>query len=205
MSALAHFPAAAGQRVGLLGGSFNPAHRGHLEISLVALKLLALDRVVWMVSPQNPLKTKDALGSYAARVARAQATIAGNPRLFVSQFEAEMNLRYSIDTVMLLTRQRPNTRFVFLMGADNLVALPRWKKWVTLFETIPIAVFARPGWDLAAPASKAAQRFRSARLPVGAARRLAAARPPAWVYVPFTHDETSATAIRQAGEWPQKT
>ncbi len=199
---MSQFPAAAGQRIGLLGGSFNPAHRGHVLISLAALRLLALDRIVWLVSPQNPLKAKDTLADYEARVKSAQSVTAGHPRLFVSRFEAERNLRYSADTIAALKRARPTTHFVFLMGADNLVSFARWKNWVQLFGAVPIAVFARPGWDLAAPASKAAQRFHASRLPLQAAPRLARAKPPAWIYVPFTHDETSATAIRRSGEWP---
>lgn len=202
VSALAAFPASAGQRVGLLGGSFNPAHQGHLAISFVALKLLRLDRVVWLVSPHNPLKSAGALADYEARVMSAEGIIAGHPHVFVSHFEAEMNLRYSVETVAMLRKQRPNTRFVFLIGADNLVSLPRWRKWVTLFESVPFAVFARPGFDLAAPASKAAQRFKNARLSLDDARLLAEMPPPAWVYVPFTHEEISATAIRRAGDWP---
>jgi nicotinate-nucleotide adenylyltransferase len=205
VSARAAFPAIGGQRVGLLGGSFNPAHRGHLAISLVALKLLALDRIVWLVSPRNPLKAQDSLADYDARVASARATIAGHPRLFVSRFEADMNLRYSVDTVAALKQSLPHARFVFLMGADNLVSLPSWKAWVRFFEAIPIAVFARPGWDLAAPASQAAQRYRGRRLALEAARRLADTAPPAWVYVTFTKEEISATALRRAGEWPRKT
>jgi nicotinate-nucleotide adenylyltransferase len=201
---IAAFPAAAGQRVGLLGGSFNPAHRGHLAISLAALRLLALDRVVWLVSPQNPLKAKDALADYEARVQSAATMTAAHPRIFVSRFEAEQKLRYSADTIAALKRIRPRTHFVFLMGADNLVSFARWKNWTALFCALPIAVFARPGWDLAAPASQAAERFRHARLPLHSAARLALTPPPAWVYVPFTHDETSATAIRQTGEWPPR-
>src|SRR5262249_18473563 len=115
MRATTSFPAAPGQRVGLLGGSFNPAHRGHVLISLAALRLLALDRVVWLVSPQNPLKTKDGLADYDARVKSAGALTAGHPRLFVSRFEDERNLRYSADTVAALKRARPTTHFVFLM------------------------------------------------------------------------------------------
>ena len=202
MKGISAFPASAGQRIGLLGGSFNPAHRGHVLVSLAALRLLALDRVVWLVSPQNPLKTKDGLADYEARVKSAEAMTAGHPRLFVSRFEAELNLRYSADTVAALKRARPTTHFVFMMGADNLVSFARWKNWVELFRAVPIAVFARPGWDLAAPAAKAARRFAASRLPLQAATRLATSPPPAWVYVPFTHDETSATAIRRSGDWP---
>jgi nicotinate-nucleotide adenylyltransferase len=196
------FPAAPGLRIGLLGGSFNPAHRGHVAISLVALKLLALDRVVWLVSPRNPLKPAATLADFEERMERAHAAVAGQPRIIVSRFEEAAGLHYTIDTLALLKRMHARTRFVFLIGADNLVGLSRWKDWVGVVNAVPIAVFSRPGWDLRAPASKAAQRFARRRLPVAEAPRLASCPPPAWIYLPFTHDETSATAIRRTGRWP---
>jgi nicotinate-nucleotide adenylyltransferase len=196
------FPAAPLQRVGLLGGSFNPAHSGHLAISRAALRHLALDRVVWLVSPRNPLKSESSLAAYDERFARAEAAVAGDRRIIVSRFEADHGLRYTIDTITLLRRTCRRTRFVLLIGADNLVSLPRWKNWARLFEAVPIAVFARPGWDRAAPASQAALRFARNRLPLSAATRLASASPPAWVFVPTTHDETSASTIREQGLWP---
>lgn len=203
MEALAHFPAAPGLRIGLLGGSFNPAHEGHLAISLVALKLLALDRVVWLVSPHNPLKERAGLGPYAARLASAKAMISGHPRLIVSDIEDAFGLTYTIDTVTLLKRTHREARFVYLMGADNLLTLPRWRAWQRLMESIPFAVFARPGFDLAAVNSRPAIRFRAHRLALAGAPRLAETAPPAWVYIPFTHHEISATALRRSGEWPK--
>lgn len=198
------FPAAPNLKVGLLGGSFNPAHEGHLAISLAALKLLALDRVVWLVSPRNPLKPAGTLADYEERVARAAAAIAGHPRLFVTRYERERGLLYTIDTVGRLKRAHAGTRFVLLLGADNLLSLPRWKSWTRLFDEVPIAVFARPGWDLKAMGSQAAMRFARHRRPLADAQALASARPPAWIYVPSTHDESSATAIRQKGLWPPR-
>lgn len=203
MVAVTGFPASPGLRIGLLGGSFNPAHEGHLKISLAALKLLALDRVVWLVSPRNPLKLASTLANYDERVARAKAA-AVHPRLFVSGFEAEHGYRYTIDTVLHLKRAFRRTRFVLLIGADNLVSMARWKNWTRLFDEVPIAVFARPGWDLAAPASQAARRFARYRVAPHEAKRLAALRPPAWTYVLTTHDESSASAIREKGLWPPR-
>jgi nicotinate-nucleotide adenylyltransferase len=196
------FPAAPSHRIGLLGGSFNPAHSGHLAISRAALRQLALDRVVWLVSPRNPLKSESSLAAYDERLACAEAAVAGERRIFVSRFEADHGLRYTIDTLTLLKRTCRQTRFVLLIGADNLVSLPRWKNWTRLFEAVPIAVFARPGWDRAATASRAALRFARDRLPLSAARRLASTLPPAWVFIPSTHDESSATMIREQGFWP---
>ena len=197
-------PAGARQRIGLLGGSFNPAHRGHLLISQVAVKLLKLDRVVWLVTPRNPLKAPESLNAYAQRVCSARSVAGRDRRITVSEIEARAGLNYTIDTVRLLARLRPATRFVFLMGADNLTSLPRWRNWTGLLAAIPIAVFARPGIDLAACGTKVAQRYGRLRLPLAQAARLASGRPPIWLYVPFTHEASSATAIRAAGVWPPK-
>ena len=199
MSYRADFP--PGLRIGLLGGSFNPAHAGHRAVSLVALRALKLDRVVWLVSPRNPLKQESDLADYEERLASARNE-ANHPRIMVSDFERHANLSYTIDTVHALKRRFPTTRFVLLIGADNLAQLPRWRRWTELFESVPIAVFARPGFSHAELASKPAHRYRAGRRPLAAASGLAFARPPAWVFIPYTHRAESATAIRAAGDWP---
>ena len=190
-----------GLSIGLLGGSFNPAHAGHRAISLVALNALGLDRVVWLVSPQNPLKAPGDLADYETRIDAAR-NMAQHSRIDVSDFEARLHLRYTIDTITTLKARHPCVRFVLLIGADNLVQLPRWKDWTRLFTTMPIAVFARPGSRFAALASKPAQRYRERRLPAEAARRLIRLTAPVWTFLPYTHRAESATAIRAAGDWP---
>ena len=188
-------------RIGLLGGSFNPAHQGHLAISLAALEVLKLDRVVWLVSPQNPLKARTDLADYSERLEQARK-IADHPKIWISDFEARKGLTYTFDAVALLKRCYPRTRFVLLIGADNLAQLPRWKNWTRLFAMIPVAVLARPGYDRSALAAKAAHRYARARLPVRAAATLAGRKPPAWVFISTTHRDESASAIRAKGEWP---
>jgi len=195
----ADFP--PGLRIGLLGGSFNPAHEGHLAISLAALELLKLDRVVWLLSPHNPLKAQDSLADYAERLEEARK-IAAHPKITVSDFEAREHLTYTIDTTRRLKQRHPRTRFVLLIGADNLAQLSRWRHWTTLFMTIPVAVLARPGYDRWALAAKAAHRYSRARLPARAAATLASHKPPAWVFISTTHRDESASAIRARGEWP---
>lgn len=190
-----------GQRVGLLGGSFNPAHEGHLAISLAALEVLKLDRVVWLVSPQNPLKASADLADYSERLEQA-CKIAAHPKITISDFEAREGLTYTFDAVTRLRRRHPTTKFVLLIGADNLAQLPRWKNWTRLFSMIPIAVLARPGYDRSALAAKAAHRYALARLPSRAAAMLASRKPPAWVFISTTHRDESASAIRARGEWP---
>lgn len=188
----------AGARIGLLGGSFNPAHGGHLHLSREALKRLALDQVWWLVSPGNPLKNTDALPPVKQRVAAAER-VAGHPRIRVSDIEEQLGTRYTIDTLTALQRAAPAVRFVWLMGADNMVQLPAWKSWEDIMRRLPVAVFDRPGYSLQALNGVAARKFAGARLPAAGAAALASAEPPAWVFVPCARHAASATAMRQAG------
>jgi nicotinate-nucleotide adenylyltransferase len=183
------------RRIGLLGGSFNPAHGGHLHLSLLALKLLDLDEVWWLVSPQNPLKAVRGMAPFAERLASAEA-LARHPRIRVTDIEARLGTRFTADTVAALKRRFPQARFVWLMGADNLVQIPRWERWTEIFRAVPIAVFARPSYSLRGLSSPAARRFARRRVGPSAARRLADIAPPAWAFLPTRLDARSATAIR---------
>jgi nicotinate-nucleotide adenylyltransferase len=182
----------------LLGGSFNPAHGGHLHITLLALRRLDLDEVWWLVSPQNPLKPAKGMAPFAARLAGAAALAKGHPRIRVSAIEAALGTSYTADTVAALGRRFPHTSFVWLMGGDNLAQLPRWKRWVELVERVPIAVFDRPQTSLRALSGQAAQRFARARVAPGAARDLVEMKPPAWAFLHTRLDPRSATEIRKA-------
>jgi len=188
-------PRDTARRIGLLGGSFNPAHEGHRHISLEALKRLGLDEVWWLVSPQNPLKAATAMEPLALRVARARQ-LAHHPRIRVEAPELALGTRYTLDTVRALRRLYPQARFVWIMGADILPQLVDWRGWRELFAAIPIAAFARPGWGHSALASAAPQAFARYRLDADRARALAGARPPAWAFIPSRLDSHSATAIR---------
>jgi nicotinate-nucleotide adenylyltransferase len=185
-----------GRRIGLLGGSFNPAHGGHLHISRLALQRLGLDEVWWLVSPQNPLKPVAGMAPFADRFGQAAAMAAGERRIKVSDIEAALGSTYTSDTLKALRRRFPRTRFVWLMGGDNLAQLPYWKQWQDIFRTVPIAVFARPRASSKALAGKPARRFARWRLPPASARRLAAMPPPAWVFFHTRLDPRSATRIR---------
>jgi nicotinate-nucleotide adenylyltransferase len=188
------------RRIGLLGGSFNPAHRGHLHLSLIALKRLDLDEVWWMVSPQNPLKPVAGMAPFAERLKQARQVAAGHRRIRVTDIEDRLGgSYYTADTLKRLTRRFPALRFVWLMGADNLAQLPRWARWAEIFQTVPIAVFDRPSYSQKGLAGGAAQRFARWRVPEAAGRRLAEARPPAWVFFHTPLDPTSATLIRSNG------
>src|SRR5262249_22048457 len=142
-------PVADGLRIGLLGGSFNPAHEGHLYASIVALKQLQLDYVWWLVSPQNPLKETASMADFSARLAAARP-FTTHPRIVVSGIESALGTRFTVDTLAALKRRFPQLHFVWLMGSDNLIQLPRWRAWRRIFESVPVAVVARPGTALAA-------------------------------------------------------
>ncbi|MBX3499103.1 MAG: nicotinate-nucleotide adenylyltransferase [Alphaproteobacteria bacterium] len=189
-------PRLTDRRIGLLGGSFNPAHEGHVHVSLEALKRLGLDEVWWLVSPQNPLKAATDMAGLDRRMARARAIAAAHRRLRVTDLERALGTRYTIDTVRALRRHHPRARFVWLMGADNLKQLPRWKDWAALVEAVPIAVIDRPGFAPAALSGAPAHRYAGARLRPGAARSLADRAPPAWTFLYTRLNPLSATALR---------
>jgi len=184
------------QRIGILGGSFNPAHRGHLDISLKALRQLGLDQVWWLVSPQNPLKPADGMAPFAERLVAARR-MARNPRIRVTDLEQRLGSRFTAESLKLLRRRFPETRFVWLMGADNLAQIAQWRDWQQIFHLVPIAVFARPSYCFKALAAKAARRFARYRLKEGAGRRLATSEPPAWLFVHGRLNPISATEIRR--------
>ena len=185
-----------GQRIGLLGGSFNPAHDGHVELTELALAKLGLDVVWWLVTPQNPLKPADGMAPLAERMAGARQAARGLP-IVVTDIETQLGTRYTADTLAALCRHFPDARFVWLMGADNLVQVHRWHGWSKIFHTVPVAVFARPAYSLRAESAKAARRFARYRLPSFRGRRLADQRPPAWVLFKRPHNPQSATRLRQ--------
>lgn len=187
-------------RIGLLGGSFNPAHAGHLHISKLALQRLGLDYVWWLVSPQNPLKPVEGMAPLVERLRAAHAVARAHPRVRVSAIEARLGTRYTVDTLAALRRHFPATRFVWLMGADNLAQVVRWKQWSRIFHLTAIAVVARGSYVMRALAGKAAKRFRRFRVTPGRARRMASKAPPVWAFLPTPLHAASATAIRAKGK-----
>lgn len=192
--------ALAGMRVGLLGGSFNPAHEGHLHISTAAMKLLGLQRLWWLVTPGNPLKCSDgAQDNLKARVASARA-VAKHPRMDVTAFEAGLPTPYTVDTAAFLLRRFPAVHFVWIMGGDNLAQFHRWRRWSELFTMMPILVMDRPDARPPALASPAARRFEHARIAEAEAGMLALMRPPAWAYITIPLSYQSSTAIREASK-----
>ena len=183
--------------IGLLGGSFNPAHGGHRAISLNAIDALGLGELWWLVSPGNPLKPKAGMASLPARLGSAQRMARRSP-IRATAIEAELGTRYTIDTLKKLVRRYPNRQFIWIMGADNLAQLPQWRDWRGIARLMPIAVIARPGYNDRAHARRAMGWLRRFVRPVDQKLHWTDWRPPALVFLRFSPDVRSATAIRQA-------
>lgn len=197
MEMAAGFPIARpGMRIGLLGGSFDPAHPGHVHITEEARRRFRLDRVWWLVSPGNPLKARGP-APMAERIATARRLL-DDPAVVVTDIEARLGTRMTADTIAALRRRYPGVRFVWLMGSDNLCQFHRWDRWREIAMTVPIGVLARPGSRVAARNAVAAQILRRWRLPQAQAPLLATRRAPAWVLINLPMSWHSSTAIRAA-------
>ncbi|MCW6507021.1 nicotinate-nucleotide adenylyltransferase [Lichenifustis flavocetrariae] len=188
---------AAGLKIGLFGGSFNPAHEGHRLASLIALRRLKLDRVWWLVSPGNPLKSLDELEGLEARIAKARR-VAHHPAIDVTGVEAALGTRFTVDVLQTLVRRCPGVHFVWIMGADNLANFPRWQRWTTIARTVPIAVVDRPGSTLRSRQGGAGVYLGRWQRPEQAASRLALAKPPAFAFLHGPRSPQSSTALREA-------
>ncbi|MFE3839060.1 nicotinate-nucleotide adenylyltransferase [Pseudogemmobacter sonorensis] len=192
------FPVAArGMVIGLLGGSFDPAHEGHVHITREALKRIGLDRIWWLVSPGNPLKPNPP-APLAERIAHARRLM-HHPRVEVSGIEARLGTRFTADTIRRLAALYPGVTFVWLMGADNLAGFHRWDRWREIMARVPVGVLARPGAGLRARLSVAAQIYRGRSVARGEV--LAHRRPPAWVFVNLPMNDASSSEIRARGGW----
>ena len=190
-------PFGEGQRIGLFGGSFNPAHRGHYMVALYALKRLQLDWVWWLVSPQNPLKNPGETGEYATRLAAARA-IACHPRFIVSDLERQIGSRTTAETLDRLQPLLRRARFVWIMGADSFADLHRWNDWLEIPAALPMAILARPGYSIRALAGTAAIRFDRERVPSSFPAQLPDRIPSAWSFLPMPLRPESSTAIRRS-------
>lgn len=195
--------ARAGQVVGLLGGSFDPAHEGHVHITKAALTRFGLDRVWWLVSPGNPLKASGP-APMAERITAAKA-IMQHPSVAVTGIEARLGTRYTAKTIQALQAVYPDVRFVWLMGADNLAQFHLWQDWQEIMARVPVGVLARPGDRISARLSRAARIYREQRLIGRAARLLGHAEAPAWAFANLPMSQSSSSAIRAAGKWASGT
>lgn len=184
-------------RVGLLGGSFNPAHEGHAHVAETARVRLGLDRVIWLVSPLNPFKKASDTAPLAERMSSARRWARG-PSMIVSDFETRIGARYTLDTLRLLKARFPGVRFVWLMGSDNLAQFHRWRGWTQIMQTAPVAVISRPTGLSSNRFTPAARRFARSRLSSREALALPGRGAPAWLYLRGPLHPASSTAIRAA-------
>lgn len=185
-----------GQTIGLLGGSFNPPHQGHVLISRIAYQRLALDRVWWLVTPGNPLKDKSDLAPLSSRMTAADA-IAPGRIVTVTGLEAGLPTAYTAATLTHLLARYPGVKFIWLMGADNLAQVHRWRRWRSIFDRVPVAVVNRPGWHLKALSSPAARRYADYRVPENRCREILDRPRPAWTFLAGPLSDLSSSAIRR--------
>jgi nicotinate-nucleotide adenylyltransferase len=194
------FPiATTGLRVGLLGGSFDPPHAGHLHISNWALKEFGLDQVWWLVSPGNPLKARGP-APLEKRMAACNELVQ-HPRIKVTDLECKLGTQYTAETLEKLLELYSDVRFVWLMGADNLASFHKWDRWADIMQTIPIGVLARPEEQVTAGCSPAARRFARYRLSERRSTALPFRQAPCWSLLNGPMMDISSTAIRNRGDW----
>lgn len=194
------FPyASSGQVIGLLGGSFDPAHEGHAHITREALKRFGLDRVWWLVSPGNPLKSRGP-APLDDRMTRARQVMR-HPRVEITDIEAHLGTRYTAQTLARLQKMYPQVRFVWLMGADNMAQFHLWQDWRGIMQSVPVGVLARPGQRISARMSRAAGLYASYRIAGRYGHLLGRADAPAWCFVNVPMNAASSTAIRAQGKW----
>ena len=185
-----------GQRIGLLGGSFNPPHAAHRLITHIALKRLELDAVWWVVTPGNPLKSHSDLAPLDERLQLCRAMAEGDPRIKITAFESALPSAYTAATLAFLRQRFPGVHFVWLMGADNLATFHRWEQWLAIGGMMPIAVVDRPNWRLASMASPASRYLAKSYVREDRARLLPGMPPPAWTFLTGPLSDLSSTAIR---------
>ena len=188
-----------GQTIGLLGGSFNPAHAGHKMITEFALKRLRLNTIWWLVSTQNPLKSKTGMRPLIDRLDTAQS-MANHPKVSVKPIEFQFNTLYTADTIRTLKKRYRQTKFVWIMGADNLAQFTEWKDWNKIATMVSIAVFNRPGYSQKALSSRMARRYSGRRISECKSALLAKLKPPRWVFLHTLLNPISSTKIREESE-----
>jgi len=188
-------------RVGLFGGSFNPAHEGHAHVAETARRRLRLDRVIWLVSPQNPLKSRHETADLAERMAGARR-LARGPGMIVTDLETRLGSAYTIDTVRALQARFPGVKFVWIMGADSLAGFHRWRGWTQIMREVPVAVVSRPWIALKSRFAPAARRFARFRISSSQAATLPGSKPPAWVFLrgPLNFQSSTHLRLRQANQ-----
>ncbi len=183
-----------GMKIGLFGGSFNPAHEGHAHVAETARMRLGLDRIIWLVSPQNPLKSKRDTAPLRERIAAIRPFV--GPKDIISDFETRISATYTLDTLRALKARYPGVQFVWIMGGDSLASFHRWRGWVQIARMIPIAIVSRPGVLMKSRLSPTARRFAHYRRKEREGRILSGLPAPAWAYLKGPLHNISSTALR---------
>lgn len=187
--------ASRGLAIGLYGGTFDPPHQGHVHVAETALAVAGLDQIWWLVSPQNPLKAREAAPVEDRMIAARR--LARNPRMVVSDLEDRIAARYTIQTIEHLQARASGVRFVLVIGGDSFDNLQRWRRWADIVRKVPILIVARPGYGLKGRLGPAARRFAGARVPEHAAKTLKAKKGRAWTYVTARWRADSSTQLRE--------
>ncbi len=196
-------PHAAGMRIGLYGGSFDPPHPGHRHVAATALRRLRLDRVWWLVTPGNPLKDRGRLPPLGERLA-ATRRVASHPRMAATAFEAAIGVRFTVETLRFLVRRCPGVRFVLIVGGDSFANLQRWRAWREILRLVPVVAVDRPGWTVGAGLGRVARTFPAGRVPEAAAPALLLSRPPAWTVLHGRRSSLSSTLLRAGRPGPAR-
>ena len=189
-----------GLTIGLLGGSFDPPHEGHVHITKLALKFFNLSKIWWLVCPENPIKSVTPSDVNSRFLASKK--IMKHPSVVITDLERKFKTKYTFQTLIKLKKLYPSTKFVWLMGADNLINLHHWKNWDWIMKNIPIGVMARPRDQIKAGLSPAAIRFSKYRLPREKSLLLPYLSPPVWTLVTGSMKNISSTKLRVKGYWP---
>ncbi|MEO1282319.1 MAG: nicotinate-nucleotide adenylyltransferase [Pseudomonadota bacterium] len=188
-------PVPIGVRIGVMGGSFNPPHVGHVTVAKTAVRRLGLQKLWWLVTPGNPLKSHDGLPSQDARMAAARA-LARDSRMVMTGFEDELKSPFTAETLTFLRRRHPTAQFVWVMGADNLAGFHRWQNWRDIAEAMPFVVVDRPGWRFPALSSPAARALASFRIPEERAALVPGHDAPCWTFLSTRLCPMSSTQLR---------
>lgn len=183
-----------GRTVALYGGSFNPAHKGHRKVARECLKRLGVDSIWFLVSPGNPQKAGTDMADFQRRFDSVQALVGDHPRMHVTDIETRLGTQYTADTIKALKNAMPDTNFLWVMGADNLMSFHTWRDWQAIANALPIAVFDRPGYALAGLNAKFTRRFSRFRT---TPQRLSQSKTPAWAFLTIPRHPASATRLRQ--------
>ena len=192
-----HQAGCSSQKIGLLGGSFNPAHHGHLSISKIALRRLGLNQIWWIVSPRNPLKEYDFLYDFEERVFSARKIINTN-NISISKLELNAQIKYTIGTLEYLRTRYHRSRFVWIMGADNLNQFHLWKEWEKIIRLMPIAIIDRPSSSLNVTSSVFANKYRAYRIDEADSSQLIYYKKPAWVFMHTKLNYQSSSQLRNS-------